>query len=102
MPTDQPAPEDHIVEQKFFVRHLRVDDPRRARGWAYQVQLVDASGRATAVAHLGQGEESTELAGEALPEAVLSAARHLPAGESHFVDSEGRIIAPRDLLSRRD
>jgi hypothetical protein len=85
--------------QKYFVRHLPEGDLRRARGQIYQVQVVDKYGQATAFAYLGADEMALDVGGRPIPEAVIRAARDLPAGRGDFVDSEGHILAPKDLLT---
>jgi hypothetical protein len=85
--------------RKYFVRHLPLEDPRRQAGHVCQVQLVDSAGRATAFAYISEGQQALELGGQSVPRPVLDAARALAAGSSHFVDGEGRIIAPKDLLA---
>jgi hypothetical protein len=62
------------------------------------VQVVDKYGQATAFAYLGAEEVSLELAGLSVPGSVISAAHALADGTGEFVDSEGNILAPKDLL----
>lgn len=81
------------------MRHLPLDDSRRTQGQVYQVQVVDSSGRATAFAYLGAEQEALEVGGEPTPKAVIQAVRELPPGTGHFVDAEGRILAPKDLIT---
>lgn len=87
------------VLRKYFVRHLPQDDPRRVRGQIYQVQVVDRYGQATAFAYIGSDEITLEVGGQPVPEAVIKSVRALPAGSGEYVDAEGHILAPKDLLT---
>jgi len=85
--------------RKYFIRHLPEGDPRRARGQIYQVQVVDPYGQATAFAYLGADDTALDVGGHPVPAAVIKVARDLPAGRGDFVDSEGHVLAPKDLLT---
>lgn len=63
------------------------------------MQVVDQYGQATAFAYLGANDMALDVGGGPIPEAVIKAARDLPAGRGDFVDSEGHILAPKDLLT---
>jgi len=75
-----------------------LDDSRRDKGQVYQIQVVDTFGRATAFAYLGAEQESIEVGDQMTPQAVIKAVRELPPGVGQFVDAEGHILAPKDLV----
>ena len=51
-------------DQTYFVLHLEVGDERPASELAYEVQVLDAHGRARACGYLGASESELAVEGE--------------------------------------
>jgi hypothetical protein len=83
--------------QNFYVRHLPIDDRRRAGGKVYQIQVVDRNGLATEFAYLNGEEERLEIDGRIVPVAVIKAAKRQEPGRGDFVDIEGNQVLPKDF-----
>jgi len=84
------------ANQNFYVRHLPIDDKRRAAGKIYQIQVVDRNGLAIGFAYLG-GEEYLEIGDRVVPVAVIQAARRQEPGQGDFVDMKGNQVLPKDF-----
>ncbi len=82
----------------YFVRHLPIHDPRRKKGHLAQIQLVDQHGQAISFGYIENALQKLELSGESVPMSVIESALRQPSGTSNFVDHNGTIIAPKDLL----
>ena len=86
------------MKRDYFVRRLPLSDRRCASGARVQVQLVDRYGRAVDFGYLSEDDEVLVVNGQEIPLAVIAAAKRQMAGVGCFVNSEGRELAPSDLL----
>jgi hypothetical protein len=77
----------------FFVRHLVPGESQRTR-LPFEVQLLDAEGRATDVAHFDAHVQTIIINGIAIPAPVVARALTYPAGFGDYVDALGR---PTDM-----
>ena len=82
----------------FFVMHLSERDlserGRPTRGGQFEIQLLDAKGRAKATGYIGSEETMLEVEGNSVPIAVIEAARRQPVGQGDYVDEQGHSIQP--------
>ncbi len=79
---------------RYFVVRLSANDPERAQGYLFEVQILDSQGRAKAAGYLRADEDHLEIGGRVVSMAVIAAARRQLEGEGDYVDSEGKTIAP--------
>src|SRR5262245_38457442 len=86
--------------RKYFVRHLSVDDKRRQRGLAYQMQVLDNFGLATAIAYISETQDELHIHGEKVSIEVIRAVRSLAHGKGDFVDEQGQQLLPKNLHDR--
>ena len=75
----------------YFV--LRLPDDEAAPGARFEVQVLDASGRARAVTRFDD-ETVVEIEGQTVSAPVLEAARRQGAGLGDYVDEAGRSVSP--------
>ena len=79
---------------KYFVLHLQVGDERPAPELAYEIQILDAQGRAQWTGHVGLAEACLAIEGHIVPTTVIEAARRLPCGCGAYVDESGEVVRP--------
>jgi hypothetical protein len=80
-------------ERWYFLVHLSPEDQERDAG-QFEVQFLDEQGRGAEHATYSSPTDAVILGGSAVPESVLSAAGHLPAGQGCYVDTEGWELTP--------
>lgn len=77
---------------RYFVLHLEPGEERPEPDLAYEIQILDAAGRARACGHVGEGDEPLFVDGEEVPLAVIRAARRQALGQGDYVDSRGVAV----------
>ena len=77
----------------YFVRKLRPDEKLDVSD-RFEVQILDDTGRAVSVGYVY--EETTELviAGQAIPAAVIEAAKRRKEGDGDYVGPDGSSQPP--------
>ncbi|MHC4402821.1 MAG: hypothetical protein ACYTG0_24435, partial [Planctomycetota bacterium] len=83
---------------RYFVMHLSERDlgerGRASSEGQFEIQLLDAEGRAKACGYVGSDETTLEVEGKTVPIAVIEAARQQPVGQGDYVDEQGHSIQP--------
>jgi hypothetical protein len=78
----------------YFVMRLADDEPELSLGYEFEVQILDAKGRARAIGHIGSSEAELIIEGHAVPFAVIEAARRQPKGAGDYVNKHGQSVHP--------
>ena len=60
----------------------------------FEIQLLDAEGRAKVCGYVGSDETTLEVEGKTVPIAVIEAARQQPVGQGDYVDEHRHSIQP--------
>ena len=77
---------------RYFVVSFSDNDPEKAEGILYEIQILDSQGKGKHAGYIRVGEECLEIEGHVVPRAVIDAARRQSAGQGEYVDSEGNAI----------
>ena len=80
-------------KKRYFVAHLEQCD-RPASDKAYQVQILNSSGRADVWGYVGDADTELIVEGHCVPSAVVTAARRQLLGKGDYVDEDGNSIRP--------
>ena len=70
------------------------DDPHRSAGYAFAIQILDASGRARSVGYVGSTESELVVDSHTVPLQVIGAARRQPKGQGDYVNENGDSVHP--------
>jgi hypothetical protein len=60
----------------------------------FEVQVLDDAGRATSVGNVGEGTTELNIAGRAIPLAVIEAAKRCEEGKGDYVGPDGNSLPP--------
>jgi hypothetical protein len=93
----EPFPSTEKNARLFFVRHLPEGWPDKKPNQIYQIELVDRRGRATAWGFVDNFNNSLTIRDVEVPQAVIDAARRMPAGKGDFVNPEGNRVLPAEF-----
>ncbi len=74
--------------------HLPEDEPARADGYVFGVQILNAKGEGELEGYLRADQEYLEIDGNIIPEAVVAAARRQRNGQGDYVDEQGHSLPP--------
>ena len=77
--------------QEYFVLHLQIQE-RDDKNKPFQIQLLDDSRRAIRVTCIGFDEQSVEIDGKPVPQAVVDAARRQSLGKGRYALEDGRTF----------
>jgi hypothetical protein len=78
---------------RYFVSHLDPSD-RPSAEKPFEIQLLDAEGRAAATGYFGIGETTLVIQGQLIPMPVLQAARRQRLGQGDYVNEAGVSVPP--------
>jgi len=88
------------TQKRYFVMHLlenEVGIPGRSdASKQYEIQILDAQGRAVAIVYAGNLETELSVGDQLVPKAVLEAARRQVPGKGDYVNEDGIHILPFD------
>jgi hypothetical protein len=82
------------LHRRYFVLHLEVGEERPSPELAYEIQILDSSGRARTSGHVGANDTLLVVEGEEVPHAVIEAARRQPYGKGDYVNANGESVSP--------
>jgi hypothetical protein len=82
----------NIKELRYFVLHLSDRDFRPDASCKYEVQVLDAKGRAKKIGYLRDEDIALSIEGEDVPQEVIKAAKRQEYGKDDYVDVEGKQI----------
>jgi len=80
--------------QRYFVLKLCDRDYRPDASYKYEVQVLDAKGRAKKIGYLRDEDTMLSIEGEEVPQEVIKVAKRQEYGKGDYVNAEGKQIKP--------
>ncbi len=75
----------------FFVSNLE-ERNRPSTGMRYEIQVLNSAGQAVGCGYVDDQSNTLEIDGQAIPRAVIEAAREQPVGKGDYVDELGNSV----------
>jgi len=77
----------------FFVSNLEKSN-RPSTGMRYEIQVLNDAGEAVGCGYVDDQSDTLEIDGQAIPRAVIEAAREQHVGKGDYVDELGNSVPP--------